>query len=164
MNALTQILEKIIDWLRSLFGERKEGSDMGIWKPEHQCQDFTKCSIVIAGHPATVNAAYRDKFELLDFWLGLNNLDQHITRVDSFACRLIRNGNSWSYHSYGQAIDINPEDFPMSQNRYALPQWYQAVLDIARGIGFTCGADWNTIFDPMHLQIGTKIDRKDGVV
>lgn len=125
------------------------------------CSDFDKVTLNFAGHTITVNRAYREKFIALATFIDINpEIRNHVSRVDSFACRTIGNTSStWSYHSYGQAIDINPEDFPAGSNRYTLPNWYTTLLSIARTLGFRAGADWQSYYDPMHLEIGNRLPR-----
>lgn len=158
LQPLIDLVNAFLDWLRNLF-EKDEGGDMGTWQPEELCRDFEKVTLQFAGKTITVNRQYAAQFTALDTWIKINNMEQYVTRVDSFACRHIRGGRSWSYHSYGQAIDINPDDFPMRTERYTLPQWYTTLIDIAKTIGFRSGRDWQSIYDPMHLEIGTRLPR-----
>lgn len=132
---------------------------MSRWRDEKFCRDFQKVTIPFAGKQITINQRYQPDFAALDVWITINNLDQYITRVDSFACRMISaTSPTWSYHSFGQAIDINPTQFPAeTTGRYALPQWYNELLNLARTHGFRCGADWTSYYDPMHIEIGSKL-------
>jgi len=131
------------------------------WCDPSMCNDFDKVTVIFCGKPITVNKTYKNKFALLSTMIGITGHASKIYRVDSLACRKISAGSStWSYHSFGQAIDINPSDFyATSAGRYTLPDWYNNVLDAARSLGFRCGADWTTYFDPMHIEIGSKINR-----
>ena len=159
MNLIEKILQIIRDIFSNLFGGRTMPSR---WRPSIECEDFEKVTIPFLDKTITVNRLYMEKFQDLDFWLKLNQLQQNVVRVDSFACRLIGVGGSWSFHSFGQAIDINPVQFPASNlsqggTRYTLPSWYNTFLDIARGQGFRVGADWQTYYDPMHIEIGNRL-------
>lgn len=62
-----------------------------------------------------------------------------------------------SYHNFGLAVDIFPEDL------YGQPDWnashpaWQIIHEVALSLGFTCGADFRTSPpDQPHLQITGK--------
>lgn len=125
-----------------------------------ECKDFNLIMVKIAGFPAWINADYEIRFKQLADYIRLGLLAQHIVRVDSFNCRKMRWSDSWSYHSFGQAIDINPDEFPAvnarigDPARISIPAWYRQIIGYAKSIGFVWGGDWKTVYDPMHLQIG----------
>lgn len=58
-----------------------------------------------------------------------------------------------SYHNFGLAVDVVPEDL------YGTPDWnvdhpaWQAIHEEAMNLGFTCGADFRTFPDRPHLQV-----------
>ena len=47
----------------------------------------------------------------------------------SFSCRPVRGGSSWSQHSYGTAVDINPFQNPFVRGDLVLPELASAYLD-----------------------------------
>jgi LysM repeat protein len=69
-----------------------------------------------------------------------------------FAFRPKRNGSKLSTHSWGIAIDINPETNPMGSAGDLDP----AVVEVLRRFGFKWGGDWpGRQKDPMHFQYCT---------
>jgi hypothetical protein len=109
----------------------------------------------------TVNKAYVGKFLSVHDHIRLNSpyILQFIQRIDSYNPRYIRgDGKVWSYHAYGQAVDINPSQFPAvkGRERYELPFWFECLVYIFKFYGFRWGGDWRTIFDPMHFEIGAR--------
>jgi D-alanyl-D-alanine carboxypeptidase len=66
-----------------------------------------------------------------------------------------------SMHSFGIAIDMNAAWNPLvrgvtPETREALRKekvtWSEKFLDCWRNVGWTCGADWNTVLDGMHFE------------
>lgn len=47
----------------------------------------------------------------------------------AFACRAVRGGSSWSHHSYGTAVDLNPFQNPYVRGDLVLPELASAYLD-----------------------------------
>jgi hypothetical protein len=47
----------------------------------------------------------------------------------AFMCRPVRGGTSWSHHSYGTAVDINPFQNPFQRGDLVLPELASAYLD-----------------------------------
>lgn len=93
-----------------------------------------------------------------------------IKRMDSYNCRYIRGAEYRkiiSYHGYGQAIDINPSDYPSIRlkdkngnvigQKYDLPLWFREVAGCFTWVGFRWGGNWNSLYDPMHFEIGTRV-------
>lgn len=57
-----------------------------------------------------------------------------------------------SLHSWGVALDIDPEKNPRYEKSGNIPE---AVLAIFRSVGFNCGADWSQKnLDEMHMEFG----------
>jgi hypothetical protein len=86
----------------------------------------------------------------------------------AFTCRPVRGGTSWSHHSFGTAVDINPFQNPFQRGDLVLPELASAYLDrtdvrpgmILPGdevvaafaaIGWHWGGDW-TEPDHMHFS------------
>lgn len=111
-----------------------------------------------------INARYKAKFDNASLHITINRPDilQKIVRVDSYnKRRMTFNPLLWSYHAYGQAIDINPSEFPYSTTQYPLPQWYKDLALIMKSYGFRWGGDWWSVFDPMHFEIGKRENKPD---
>ena len=69
-----------------------------------------------------------------------------------FAFRPKRTGSKLSTHSWGIAIDVNPETNPQGSAGDLDP----AVVEVFRRFGFKWGGDWpGKVKDPMHFQYCT---------
>jgi len=66
----------------------------------------------------------------------------------SYANRPIRGRNAPSNHSFGLAIDINAQDFPLGSSK-RLPQW---IVNLFTDMQFEYGGDWSGRKDPMHFE------------
>jgi hypothetical protein len=88
----------------------------------------------------------------------------------AFACRKKVSGRSWSEHSYGKAIDLNPFQNPYLKGQLVVPQLAAAYLDrghhrpgmiqpgdeVVRAfaaIGWQWGGDWTSAKDWMHFSV-----------
>jgi len=72
-----------------------------------------------------------------------------------YASRPIRGSRRPSNHSWGLAVDLNAQDWPMGQSRNNPPQW---LVDIMATHGFSWGGKWSRP-DPMHFEwMGTPSD------
>lgn len=67
--------------------------------------------------------------------------------------RRMRGGSNLSMHSYGIAIDIDPERNPLGRkwepDKGMMPE---AVIAIFKRHGWTWGGDWKSPADPQHFQ------------
>ena len=69
-----------------------------------------------------------------------------------FAFRPQRTGSKLSAHSWGIAIDLNPESNPQG----SAGNMDAELIDIFRSAGFEWGGDWQgKARDPMHFQFCT---------
>jgi hypothetical protein len=91
--------------------------------------------------------------------------------INKFACfnyRLMRKSNRLSYHSWGIAMDINPDENPAIRYKSAddkpIPfskEWWKirpdampkAFVDAIKSVGFSWGGDWRTFADDMHFEL-----------
>jgi hypothetical protein len=84
-------------------------------------------------------------------------------------CRSTVQGQRWSDHAYGQAVDINPFHNPYARGDAVVPELASAYLDrddhrpgmiqpddeVVRAfadIGWGWGGDWTTAKDWMHFS------------
>ncbi|MBB4742435.1 hypothetical protein BJY16_005894 [Actinoplanes octamycinicus] len=89
--------------------------------------------------------------------------------TDAYACRPVRGRTSWSQHSYGLAVDINPFQNPYHRGKVVLPELATSYLDrddvrpgmiepdgpVVRAfaaIGWKWGGDYRSLKDFMHFS------------
>ncbi len=66
----------------------------------------------------------------------------------SYANRPIRGSTRPSNHSWGLAVDLDAQSFPLGSSK-RLPQW---LVDLWKSKGFDYGGDWKGRKDPMHFE------------
>jgi hypothetical protein len=89
--------------------------------------------------------------------------------TSAFVCRSTAQGESWSQHAYGLAIDINPFHNPYHRDDAVIPELASAYLDRNRdlpgmirsgdmvtaafaAIGWGWGGQWRSLKDWMHFS------------
>jgi hypothetical protein len=89
--------------------------------------------------------------------------------TSSFECRQVTLGTSWSEHSYGLAVDVNPFHNPYWRGDIVAPELATAYTDRSRtrpgmilegdvvtraftAIGWGWGGHWNSLKDWMHFS------------
>jgi hypothetical protein len=89
--------------------------------------------------------------------------------TSAFNCRAVTSGSSWSQHSYGNAIDINPVQNPYVSGSLVLPPAGKPYVErdptisglifepgpvtgpfLRRGWGW--GGQWNSLKDYQHFS------------
>jgi hypothetical protein len=81
-------------------------------------------------------------------WLRNLRLDEY---GGAFVQRTIRGSSHPSLHSWGIAIDISPELYPLG-SLSRMPDWFVAAFT---GQGFFYGGDFGGRKDPQHFQFAT---------
>jgi len=106
------------------------------------------------GNEITVNkiiTPYLDNIqkEVVDAKTGYN-----FTNVTCYNYRSKIGGGGRSLHSWGIAIDINPESNPYQPGNYGPPQSDIPIqiVNIFKKYGFAWGGDWPGERDPMHFE------------
>lgn len=66
--------------------------------------------------------------------------------------RLMRGGKTWSMHSWGIALDLNPQWNPFGQKNFAMSKELVACFE---DVGFIWGGRWTNPTDAMHFQYAT---------
>jgi hypothetical protein len=116
---------------------------------------------------------HRDGFRIarivpIERYRGDDDASMAANNTSAFNCRRVTGSTSWSEHSYGRAIDINPVQNPYVRGSTVLPSAGRAYLDrsnirpgmLARGhgveaftaLGWGWGGDWNTLKDYQHVS------------
>jgi len=88
--------------------------------------------------------------------------------TSAFNCRAVTGGSSWSEHSYGRAIDLNPVQNPYVRGSLTLPAAGEAYLDrddvrpgmlvrpgaveVFDRLGWGWGGDLETLGDYQHVS------------
>jgi hypothetical protein len=89
--------------------------------------------------------------------------------TSSFECRQVTLGSTWSQHSYGLAVDVNPFHNPYLRGDIVAPELATAYTDrtwkrpgmildgdvVTRAfaaIGWGWGGQWNSLKDWMHFS------------
>ena len=111
------------------------------------------------------------RMRLIDDYRGNDDRSMAADNTSAFNCRRVTEGASWSQHSYGWAIDINPVENPYVSSRgKVLPPagWRfadrskrargmihhgDAVWRALRSIGWGWGGDWRSFQDYQHFSL-----------
>lgn len=111
-----------------------------------------------------------ERMELVDNFKGDDNASMEANNTSAFNCRKkTGNPNSWSEHSYGRAIDINPVQNPYITGSTVLPPEGDSYTDrskIRKGmivdhdnvvtafadIGWKWGGNWKDPIDYQHFS------------
>lgn len=83
----------------------------------------------------------------------LNDLEAQGYQINSlggYNLRSKRGGRSLSEHAFGNAIDINPSQNPMS--KAFITNMPSNISDLAARWGLSWGGDWKSTKDPMHFE------------
>jgi hypothetical protein len=110
-----------------------------------------------------------ERMEPVDVFDGDDDLSMAANNTSAFNCRPITGGSSWSEHSYGRAIDINPVQNPYVHGGTVLPpegsRYTDRSLDIPGMIhagdaiveafserGWVWGGTWSGTKDYQHFS------------
>lgn len=99
---------------------------------------------------------------------GSDDASMAADNTSAFNCRRITGGSSWSEHSYGDAVDINPRENPQESGGAVLPPAGAAfagrpnapgvihpddlVVRAFTAIGWTWGGSWSSPVDLQHFS------------
>ena len=110
------------------------------------------------------------RMKLVDEYQGDDDASMEANNTSAFNCRLVTGSDdTWSQHSYGWAIDINPVQNPYVNGGTVLPPAGSAYLDrsdVRKGmvidgdevvaafasIGWEWGGDWVSLKDYQHFS------------
>lgn len=103
-----------------------------------------------SGPSAQVSSQYAKNFQGLIDWF--DSQGYKIKSLGGYADRNIAGTNTPSYHSKGEAIDINPAENPMGSQR--ITDMPQGTRQAAKSMGLGWGLDWQNKSDAMHFSAG----------
>jgi poly-gamma-glutamate synthesis protein (capsule biosynthesis protein) len=107
------------------------------------------------------------RMRLVDDYGGSDARSMRKNNTSAFNCRTVTGGTSWSEHSYGRAVDINPVQNPYVHRGEVQPAKGEAYVDRSplrkgmvtravrkafRAIGWSWGGDWTTRKDYQHFS------------
>lgn len=107
------------------------------------------------------------RMRLVDDYAGSDDASMAANNTSAFNCRRSTGGTSWSQHSYGRALDINPVQNPYVKGDTVLPGAGRAYLDrwpLRPGMvnwtvrdafadaGWSWGGSWRTAKDYQHFS------------
>jgi hypothetical protein len=110
-----------------------------------------------------------EQMVLVDEYGGDDDRSMAANNTSAFNCRPVTGGTSWSEHSYGRAIDINPIQNPYVTSASVLPpagvpyadrtkdvpgmiHTSDVVVGAFASIGWGWGGDWSSIKDYQHFS------------
>ena len=136
--------------------------------------------IVAASVAKTVQAAFKAAFDAgypiksmrpVRYFGGDDDKSMDENNTSAFNCRNVAGGSSWSQHSYGSAIDINPVENPyINRAGRVSPSAGEAYVDRARtdtpslltaesvlvvslkAAGWGWGGEWSSLKDYQHFS------------
>jgi hypothetical protein len=116
-------------------------------------------------------ALYRSRFpirrmQLVDDFGGNDDASMAADNTSGFNCRPTTSGASWSQHSYGRAVDVDPVENPYVDGDTVLPTARFADRPDAPGVihdgdaavrafaavGWSWGGDWSSPTDYQHFS------------
>lgn len=122
---------------------------------------------------AAFGALYAEGFRIarmapIERYRGDDAASMAANNTSAFNCRAVTGGSTWSEHSYGRAIDINPVQNPYVRGSLVLPADGAAFLDredvrpgmlvrpgaveVFDALGWGWGGDFESLKDYQHLS------------
>ncbi len=110
-----------------------------------------------------------ERMEPVEVFGGDDNASMAANNTSGFNCRLVTGGNSYSEHSYGRAIDVNPLVNPYVKGTTVLPVGGEPYVDRTIGApgmivagdvvvdafaahGWIWGGNWTSLKDYQHFS------------
>jgi hypothetical protein len=136
------------------------------WWADWRCNGAKLESQPVLGANRTVAKGSADAYKALT--MALDATGYRAEGWGTYNCRKIAGTNSWSLHSYGIAIDIDPfslgnpawrklSSTPIDWSRIKITaEQVEAVVDVRTNLGkqvWAWGGYWATYVDSMHFQI-----------
>jgi hypothetical protein len=107
------------------------------------------------------------RMRLVDAYDGIDARSMSADNTSAFNCRRVTGGTSWSEHSYGRAVDLNPVQNPYVSGAIVQPPAGAAYVDrsplrkgmVTRGVrsafsavGWSWGGSWTAKKDYQHFS------------
>lgn len=120
--------------------------------PSSQSKTGNLASVDFLGKKLQIHKKLVGCFNAVVNEIKTKNIQYNVTDIGGWRQEVgggsVSNGSS--YHQYGAAIDINPDQNPCcSVARYTMPQGY---IDAFKNHGWSWGGNWNSIKDYMHFE------------
>lgn len=110
------------------------------------------------------------RIEPVSAYGGSDDASMAANNTSAFNCRPVTGGSSWSNHSYGTAIDLNPIQNPYVRGTTILPPSGaayahdrsprqgvitagDAVVSAFGSIGWSWGGNWTSLKDYQHFDL-----------
>jgi hypothetical protein len=131
---------------------------------------LTRVPAVVGVFKKLYNARFRiQRMHAIDYYHGSDAASMAANNTSAFNCRAVTGGSSWSQHSYGNAIDINPVQNPYVSGSSVQPAAGRSYLNrsvvrtgMIRGgdvvdraftaIGWSWGGRWSSPKDYQHFS------------
>lgn len=114
--------------------------------------DSQRETVDLFGHSVTVHQCAAPSLRRINQrWedAGGNDLYQ-VNVAGGYACRSTVSGSRCSNHSYGLAVDFNPEQNPYGDEY--ITDMPDEFVNLFRDEGWGWGGDWNSVSDAMHFS------------
>jgi N-acetyl-anhydromuramyl-L-alanine amidase AmpD len=115
---------------------------------------------------AAFKTLFEQKFPIkqiapIDSYEGTDAISMAADNTSAFNCRPVSGSATFSEHSYGTAIDINPKENPAGAATLKLDTKVKgaitsAVTTIMKTYGFKWGGDWTSKKDYQHFSVSGK--------
>ncbi|MDB5255296.1 MAG: hypothetical protein JWL92_672, partial [Candidatus Nomurabacteria bacterium] len=99
------------------------------------------------------------KIAPIDMYEGIDSLSMASDNTSAFNCRTVSGTTTFSEHSYGTAIDINPKENPFGTaalDTKAKGSITAAAVNIMKTYGFKWGGEWTGKKDYQHFSVSGK--------
>jgi D-alanyl-D-alanine carboxypeptidase len=113
------------------------------------CKTGSFVPVVVFGK--TIPFERRGANQLLRAAMKAYAVPYEVHRIESYNCRKTTSGKSWSAHAWAAAVDINPEQNPLSSTlKTDMPK---AFIKAFTDEGFGWGGNWSSSKDAMHFSL-----------
>jgi len=106
------------------------------------------------GNEITVNQKIAPFLDQIQPEVVALNTGYSFDRIDGYNYRWKSAGGGWSLHSWGIAVDINPDRNPYQPGNWDEPQKDipDGIINVFKKYGFAWGGDWAGQRDSMHFE------------